>query len=570
METPGRDLASTWRRLTSGLLFGVGFVAAAGGLAWSAIEGWSGSSVAALVAGGVAWLAVFALNVRFLFRTPAGRAAWNAGLSIGLVLIAFGLLSYLNYHEVAGSVDWTEDRRFTLSESTRSLVARLEKDVILTVVQSPESRSDLELKLNADITDLVERYTVASRGHVRYRVWGAVQDEDRIFRLLQELSFDAADFTFPSVIVQCGQASRHLEPRDFQIGGDAGELLFRGEEALTNAILEVTATEKPRVYFTRGHEEGEIDLFALRGFTRFRAAIRRGYLDTANLNLEKARAVPDDCAALVVLGPRRDFTRLERIALEAYLQRGGRLLVLLESAIEVWEEPAQLRGLFRPWGLDVMGGVVFDRGSCYQGNPSWVWLDRYGGHAVVNPLEERPVVLLLPRGIALTEPSPGDGRQSPRGRAVRTDVLMRSSTSSWCETDPRPPERPEDLGPGKGDVRGPIVLGVAIQESGDRASSSPGARLVVLGDASFLSNRNLERFPFCAHTHLDLALNALHWLLEREVMVSISARRFLGYRYLTPLDVSDRSIRAIFWGGMMGMPLLVLLAGIVVWYVRRR
>jgi hypothetical protein len=272
----------------------------------------------------------------------------------------------------------------------------------------------------------------------------------------------------------------------------------------------------------------------------------------------------------VLLGPRRDFTPFEQRALETYLAQGGRVLVLLESAIEVWEEPTRLRALLRPWGLEVMEGVVFDRGSCYQGNPSWVWLDRYGAHAVVNRLEGRPVVMLLPRGLTMIETGNEDRRASPRGRAVRTDVLMRSSISSWCETDPRPPERPEDLGPAEGDASGPIVLGVAIQESGDRTSGSPGARLVVLGDASFLSNRNLERFPFCAHTHLDLALNALHWLLEQEAMVSISARRFLGYRYLTPLDVSDRSIRAIFWGGMMGMPLLVLLAGIVVWYVRRR
>jgi len=95
-------------------------------------------------------------------------------------------------------------------------------------------------------------------------------------------------------------------------------------------------------------------------------------------------------------------------------------------------------------------------------------------------------------------------------------------------------------------------------------------RLVVMGDGSFLRNINLKRFDFCATTHLDILRNSVNWLLEREERISISPRKYQLYRRLSQIDISDRSIRLIMWGGMMGMPFLVLLAGVLVWVIRKK
>jgi len=158
----------------------------------------------------------------------------------------------------------------------------------------------------------------------------------------------------------------------------------------------------------------------------------------------------------------------------------------------------------------------------------------------------------------------------PGGRRIAVEPLMQSSRDSWCEASSTPPASPAEFGPGDGDVQGSIAIGCVACKDSAGEEARPGARLVVLGDTSFLSNRNLDRFAFASHTHLDLFRNSLNWLLEREALIRISPRRYEGFRRLTQLDITDRAIRLVMWGGMMGMPLAVLLLGLAVWFIRRR
>lgn len=547
------------------LLAGFGGVALAGGVVWSNIDGW-GPAAWILVGSGVAGLlaALLLLRRAFLF-TARDAAGMNAVLSVVLALTAFGLLSYINQATNRWEIDLTRARKFSLSKSTRSLLAGLTRDVEVTVVRSPEASAEDRLELDEDIMDLVDQYEHHSGGRLDGRIWGLVEDQARFLSYLRELDLEVSDLSCPLVIVRCGQAHRRLDAGDFVVELDREHLAFRGEEALTNAILEVTEGEKRKVYFASGHGEGETDLHTPRGFTRLRAAIHMDNLEVALVNLEQERSVPADCAVLVLLGPRRAFTDPETAAVEAYLEKGGRVFVLFASPIWTREGTPRLERLLERWGVRMLSGVVFDRESNYQGDPSWVWVSRYGGHAIVSPLEGSPSIYLLPRGMSLLPDvaAPGGGR-------LVVDPLVTSSGDSWCESNLNPAGSPTKPGPGDDDVKGPIVIGCVVREVPPREGAGPGARLVVLGHASFLSNRNLDRFEFAAHAHLGLFRNAVNWLLDREALIRIPPRKYEGFRRLSQLDITDRSIRLVMWAGMIGMPLAVLLLGVAVWFIRRR
>lgn len=558
MVAPPRTSADG-RPLAGVLLSGSGAIALAGGLVWSTIDGWDAAALALVTAGVGSLLVALAVYRRAVFGSARGMAGVNTTLTVVLAVAAFGLVSYLNLTVVRGGLDLTAERRFSLSERSRAILEELAGEVEVTVVLSAAELDDQDLRLEDEIVQLVAQFARAARGRIVHRLLGGAEDESHVLALLEELRLDPRTIECPLVIVRRDRASRQLGAGEFVMRVQ-GELRFRGEEALLNAILEVTDVKKRRVYFTVGHGEGEIDLHAPGGYTALRDAVERDHLEVELFNPAKVPAVPDDCAALVVLGPRRHFSATESATVDAYLQRGGRVLVLLESALEGGGGQDRLDAVLARWGVRPLPGAVADPTGNLQGNPHWIWIDRYGSHVIVNRLEHFPSIHARPRGLRLIE-----DLRSPRARALFVFPLLASSEQSWCADDRRQEPRPR-----AGDPSGAFVLGAAVWEARQPDDRVPEARMVVYGDASFISNRSLGRFDFARQTHLDLFRNALNWLLEREARIALDSRPYLGVRRLTPLDISDRSIRLVMWGGMLGLPLLVLLSGVVVWLRRRR
>ena len=101
----------------------------------------------------------------------------------------------------------------------------------------------------------------------------------------------------------------------------------------------------------------------------------------------------------------------------------------------------------------------------------------------------------------------------------------------------------------------------AETETGDAEQPAPaGERLVVIGDATFASNSQLQNVG-----NLTLLSNALNWLVERESLVGIAAKSPEN----VTLSLSASQLRRIFWLVLAGLPALAVALGILV-YRRRR
>ena len=71
------------------------------------------------------------------------------------------------------------------------------------------------------------------------------------------------------------------------------------------------------------------------GLDRLRLALGDvGYADRV-IVLATTPAVPEDCAVVAAIGPRRPFAPGEAARLEDYLARGGRLLLMLDPGAPV-------------------------------------------------------------------------------------------------------------------------------------------------------------------------------------------------------------------------------------------
>ncbi len=86
-------------------------------------------------------------------------------------------------------------------------------------------------------------------------------------------------------------------------------------------------------------------------------------------------------------------------------------------------------------------------------------------------------------------------------------------------------------------------------------------RVVVIGDGDFLSNTYLGNAG-----NLDLGLNLITWLSHDDAFIDIRARGAPD----TALVMGRTTTAVIGLGFLVGLPLLLLAAGLVIWLRRRR
>jgi len=84
--------------------------------------------------------------------------------------------------------------------------------------------------------------------------------------------------------------------------------------------------------------------------------------------------------------------------------------------------------------------------------------------------------------------------------------------------------------------------------------------MVVFGDADVFSNQIIKQ----VRMNLDLCRNCLNWLVERKELIAIDSRPEI--QHILVVDAAGR--KAVFWLMVVGLPLVVLLMGGVVWILR--
>jgi ABC-type uncharacterized transport system involved in gliding motility auxiliary subunit len=116
------------------------------------------------------------------------------------------------------------------------------------------------------------------------------------------------------------------------------------------------------------------------------------------------------------------------------------------------------------------------------------------------------------------------------------------------------------------DLKGPLTLAAASsrRQGGQPMGGEPPEetdRLVVVGDADFASNNSVDALP----GHQNLFLNSVSWLVGKSEEIGIRPKN----PELTSLTLSSQQMKALTLLVLVAMPAAVILAGCVVWWLRR-
>ncbi len=500
-----------------------------------------------------------------------GGLAQASLLSAGVLLVAalVGIVNYLGmryYHRF----DWTSSQIYSLSEKTLSILAGLDRDIEVTLFLREDS------PLYESSKELLGRYAAKSP-RVRFRTVSVDKNLIEAQRLVDK--FQLSD---PNVVVfESGADRRVVEESslaDFdysalQYGGRPELTGFKGEEAFSGAILELVESRKPRVLLTSGHGEASLDEPGAGGLSGVAGLVGKENLELTSWASLGQPDVPAGTDLLVVAGARARFAEPELQAFGRFLDRGGRMLVLLdpelapgggllETGLESWLDA---------YGVQVGANIVVDPGATVPlHGAETLFAGASGGHPIVRSLEQAGVgvIVALARSVAA-------GR-APEG--AQAQVLLETTAEGWGESD---------LGNLRAvakdvkDLSGPVPLAVAVSAPSQEAPSAgmeeeelaeasapkppvgegPAWRLVVVGDSDFATNSLLA-----LSGNPTLLANSFNWLLDRQKLLGIGPKKPDQVRMtLTPGQLSG-----VTWLVLAGLPALAIAAGIAVHFRRRR
>ncbi|MCZ7544737.1 MAG: GldG family protein [Anaerolineae bacterium] len=327
------------------------------------------------------------------------------------------------------------------------------------------------------------------------------------------------------------------------------------ERPITQAILKLVKSGDFTVYFITGHGEKATDQFDDLGLSSIAQVLTEQYdIGVGALNLLEAGEVPEDASALVIAGATSHFEPEEIDTLSAYMDRGGRLMVLADPPTTPGEENALDENdpltayLLEAFGAEFLENIVVSQVSYIQAfNPISDRVD--GSHPTTQRLQQRPTVFFQARSLQVEAPPPG----------VLNINLIFTANDDYGETDidnwlQNVYEYDEAV-----DTPGPLTMAMAVQRD---IGTENEARLVLVGDSEFIVNAvwDLQGNPYFFTDSID-------WLIDYTAEITVEAVSDLTQ---LPVFATVQQQNTIAFVTILVMPFSVLALGVVVWWSRRR
>ena len=484
-------------------------------------------------------------NIGKMFRTSGTR---HGAYSVGLTVIVIAIIIVINL--VAGQIpeayrnlDVSSTKIYDISDTTTELLDSLEEDVDMTILAVKDETDDR-------ITTFLSKYDALS-DHV------SMEWVDPVLHPSALTEYDASENT---VVISCEATGRTTtvsfddilvpDMYSYYYYGSESYTEFDGEGQLTSAVNYVTNDVEKTIYQTTGHGEGTLS-------DTITDLMDKNNYSLTELNLLMTTSIPEDCDLLFMYAPTTDLSEDEAEMIGSYLDQGGKVMILLGETNAA--ELPNLEGILEEYGIQSAGGYIADPQRCYQGNYYYIFPELSLSGDMADGISSEMVLLINAHGLNVIDPSRD---------TITTTSFMSSSDQAFDVTETTQEQGSYSLG---------AVAEESVSTSDDDSSSDDAdteessdeseteelmSRLTVISAGSLIDPQITDSFTQLENT--TVFMNAVTANFDGVQNLSIEAKS-LGTEYNTVQYTGLFSFIVVF-----GIPAVILIGGIVVWFRRRK
>ena len=460
---------------------------------------------------------------------------------IAIILVNV-LLGYMTERFV-WEFDMTKEQLFDISEDTKEVIDDMTREVTITVLADETVFRDAEQMLS-NVYEILQRYEALGGGKIKVRYVNPNMNP-KIFEQYNTLG----DLGNNYLIVESDLRMKSMSPNslyNIKVDEESNISYFvgiRAEQQLTSALLFVTQESVNTACWLRVHGEDYSK-------TQLDSILNKMNYDTQVIILAQDE-IPEECTLLIINAPETDYGPDEIEKLDAFFKRGGDAIVALSPETSV--ALTNLNSFFEEWGVRYRSEFVLDNYQSISNMPFYVVPTITNIKNVTDRLNTKNYYALVPgcMPIELTSTETSNHNLA---------VLMSSSRRSYSK----------DLNE--------ITLGYDYDEAND--PSGPFNMCVISEYLATDKNMNYTRgdILFCSAGMIsDTVLQAsnylngqfvehvLDYISEYSDGVVIPDKNFES----TMLNLLSWQSRLVLYIVVIALPLLILVAGILIWSKRR-
>jgi hypothetical protein len=482
-----------------------------------------------------------------------GRAQIGINV-VAQVLLVLGLAAMVNYLGLEHYKRWdfSRDQKYALSDKTKRFLGSIKGKVRITVFFS-------NTPITADVQNLLTEYQYAAKGKIDVENIDPERNLSRAkeifdkYKVVSDESLIVVDYAGRNKTVKASEMAE-IDQSGMAFGEGPRVAAFKGEQALTGAMMDLVEGKKNTLGYVLGHKEpplGEQSPISI-----LKTFIENENIKFQELNLYELGEIPADVRAVVIAGPQYDFSDREMKLLRDFWEKQGRILLLRDPAAKT----PKLDALVNELGVKVNDDrlMVFLRTGIEE-----LALTR---DVQAHFLGDSPITKRLAGARALFFGGTSSLTLQPdrvRATNIRVEPLLQAEKGYFAETDYNSSDQGKLQADATKNTGTPITIAASIEKggSGDTRVQVNSARMVVASNATFIQDNALTQ----DQQALDFVSGSVNWLLSREQLIGIAPK---VPKTLT-FSLTEDSLRKVRWIILVLMPLIPAVIGGAVWWQRR-
>lgn len=526
--------------------------------------------------------------------------------TVVVIALIIGILVLVNYLSTRRFLrfDLTEDKRYTVSKATKNVIKDLDDIVTITAYFSTEPAE--VNRIRRDVRDVLDEYDAFSQKlKIKFIDPGEFDETQK-----QELRFKG----IPEMPINVRQEDKVVIANVYMalsVGYSGKEEVLPAvssasnlEYELTSTILKVTTKEAKTIGFLTGHQEFDINAPTqesqyLRELLDINA---KGQYNLSSVDLKAGEPVDTSVTTVVVAGPKQELSERDKYEIDQFIMRGGRAIFLIDpitrqpQTLQATPLSTGLNDLLEHYGVKLGNNIVADlrfhdniRLQSQQGfmrvviqpYPYFVRIVKNNfskENAITSQLETLSLpltssleVLTKEAVMATTLAKTSEYGQSSQGfynlmpgtpipntdtQVYTVAAALEGKFKSFYAEKEIPP------------VESTVENGSEAEDSSSQEENtekrmtitdSAETQIIVVGTSQFLTQ--LDR------NSVDFLLNSLDWLTLGETLIGIRSYTITD----RPIEeVSGIVKNLIKYFCMIGIPLLVVIIGLIRYLLRRR